>query len=216
MASPFQVGLGAEFVSRGLFITPHETKTANLASVSTTVDRRSSLSLEFPCTVVTKRGVSKRIEREATRQWLTAIASDVISTHTAGRGGTTAAGSGLTDEAGERVDGTAAGDSLEPSWSAVVRHIARLPTPQREVLELRFRDALSYAEIASRLQLPLGTVHSRMARAKELIRTRVDDRSPAVDETRKSGDSVSPNPTPHGSRDQPPSKDLTAGGQTGC
>jgi predicted RNA polymerase sigma factor len=98
----------------------------------------------------------------------------------------------------------------------VVRHIARLPTPQREVLELRFRDALSYAEIASRLQLPLGTVHSRMARAKELIRTRVDDRSPAVDETRKSGDSVSPNPTPHESRDQPPSKDLTAGGQTGC
>ncbi len=148
--------------------------------------------------MVTKKSISKRLERDAVRQWLAAIASDVISTHTASRGGTTAAGPGLTDEAGERGEGTAAGDSLEPSWSAVVRHIARLPTPQREALELLFRDALSYAEIASRLQVPLGTVHSRMARAKELIRTRLDGRSPAVDETRQSGDSVGPNPAPHG------------------
>lgn len=114
----------------------------------------------------------------------------------------------LTDKAGERIDGTATQDGLGADWSAVATHIKRLPTPQREVLKFRFRDALSYAEIASLLHVPLGTVHSRMARAKELIRTRTDDGALAADDMRQSGGSVGPSTSGHDSNIQPASKDL--------
>ena len=59
--------------------------------------------------------------------------------------------------------------------------------------------------------MPLGTVHSSMARAKELIRTRVDDRPTAIDETQQPGDPGGRTTPPHGSSGQPISKDLPRG-----
>jgi RNA polymerase sigma-70 factor (ECF subfamily) len=49
-----------------------------------------------------------------------------------------------------------------------------LPIGQREVLILRFADGLSLAEIAEALQIPLGTVKSRLHGAIEALRS--DDR----------------------------------------
>lgn len=48
--------------------------------------------------------------------------------------------------------------------------IAGLPAAQREVLELRLRDEMSYAEIAEALRLPIGTVRSRLHHAVEALR----------------------------------------------
>lgn len=45
-----------------------------------------------------------------------------------------------------------------------------LPVGQREVLQLRFADGLSLAEIAHALQVPLGTVKSRLHNAIEAMR----------------------------------------------
>ncbi|MHC4385276.1 MAG: RNA polymerase sigma factor [Planctomycetota bacterium] len=45
-----------------------------------------------------------------------------------------------------------------------------LPVGQREVLMLRFADGLSLAEIAEALQIPLGTVKSRLHGAIEALR----------------------------------------------
>ncbi len=45
-----------------------------------------------------------------------------------------------------------------------------LPVGQREVLILRFADGLSLAEIAKALQIPLGTVKSRLHGAIEALR----------------------------------------------
>ena len=45
-----------------------------------------------------------------------------------------------------------------------------LPVGQREVLQLRFADGLSLAEIAQALQVPLGTVKSRLHNAIEAMR----------------------------------------------
>jgi RNA polymerase sigma-70 factor, ECF subfamily len=48
--------------------------------------------------------------------------------------------------------------------------LAALPEAQREVLLLRFMDGLSLAEIASAMDLPLGTVKSRLHNALQTLR----------------------------------------------
>ncbi len=49
------------------------------------------------------------------------------------------------------------------------RLIDKLPTPYREILVLREIEDLSYREIADILVLPIGTVMSRLARARERL-----------------------------------------------
>ena len=51
------------------------------------------------------------------------------------------------------------------------RMVAKLPAGLREVLVLREFGELSYAQIAHSLSLPLGTVMSRLSRAREDLRT---------------------------------------------
>lgn len=53
-------------------------------------------------------------------------------------------------------------DSLE-------RALAALPDEQRAVLVLREIDGLAYREIAEALSVPIGTVMSRLARARERL-----------------------------------------------
>jgi len=48
-----------------------------------------------------------------------------------------------------------------------------LPNDQRQVVQLRLADKLSFAEIAEQLQLPLGTVLSRMRLALEKLRRKL-------------------------------------------
>ena len=40
---------------------------------------------------------------------------------------------------------------------------------QRQVVELRFREGMRYSDIADRLGIPVGTVRSRLARARTVI-----------------------------------------------
>lgn len=52
--------------------------------------------------------------------------------------------------------------------------IAALPPLQREVLDLRFSQGLSYAEIAEALGIPVGTVRSRLHHAVAAVRDRLE------------------------------------------
>ena len=52
--------------------------------------------------------------------------------------------------------------------------IASLPALQREILDLRFAHALSYAEMAITLGVPVGTVRSRLHHAVALLRQRLE------------------------------------------
>lgn len=52
--------------------------------------------------------------------------------------------------------------------------IASLPELQREILDLRFTHGLSYAEIAVVLNIPAGTVRSRLHHAVGLLRQRLE------------------------------------------
>jgi RNA polymerase sigma-70 factor (ECF subfamily) len=54
------------------------------------------------------------------------------------------------------------------------RAIERLPFDQRTILLLKEIEGLSYEEIAATLALPLGTVKSRLARARKSLRDSLD------------------------------------------
>jgi RNA polymerase sigma-70 factor (ECF subfamily) len=62
-------------------------------------------------------------------------------------------------------------DRLQREWAR--RTLAKLPDPQREVLELAFYGGYTQTELSDRLGVPLGTVKSRMfngmARLRELM-----------------------------------------------
>jgi RNA polymerase sigma-70 factor (ECF subfamily) len=63
---------------------------------------------------------------------------------------------------------------------ALVRHhLQRLPTEFREVLVLRELEELSYREIADMLDLPIGTVMSRLARGRAALQRAIN---PSVNE----------------------------------
>lgn len=58
------------------------------------------------------------------------------------------------------------------------RLVARLPDHERAVVELRFRDGMALAEIAAALEIPIGTVKSRLHKAIARLRARVHQRAP--------------------------------------
>ena len=62
----------------------------------------------------------------------------------------------------------------EPRLLAAREVIAGLPSLQREILDLRFQHDLSYAEIAEVLNVPVGTVRSRLHNAMRLLRERLE------------------------------------------
>jgi RNA polymerase sigma-70 factor (ECF subfamily) len=75
------------------------------------------------------------------------------------------------DEASVATVGTP-GDSAE--LRAVEKGIALLPPEQREVLLLVALEGLSYRETADALGVPIGTVMSRLSRARAALRAFLD------------------------------------------
>jgi RNA polymerase sigma-70 factor, ECF subfamily len=84
----------------------------------------------------------------------------------------------LDQRAREQVDQAAGGEGV-PTPEAVLiakmeaeevrKAVASLPLPFREVLVLREIHDLDYRSIAEVIQVPIGTVMSRLARARKLI-----------------------------------------------
>ena len=52
--------------------------------------------------------------------------------------------------------------------------LERLPVDSREIIVLRELEDLSYKEIADIVEVPMGTVMSRLARARKLLREQLE------------------------------------------
>jgi len=62
---------------------------------------------------------------------------------------------------------------------ALLRGLKRLPAEQRSIVLLVSIEDLSYAEVASVLGVPIGTVMSRLSRGRARLRDMIDARPPA-------------------------------------
>ena len=71
--------------------------------------------------------------------------------------------------------GAGADENLERRelQQALGRAVGELPDDQRMILLLRTTEGLSYREISETLDIPIGTVMSRLARARETLRKKV-------------------------------------------
>ena len=83
------------------------------------------------------------------------------------------------------VDGARAAEA-HVTLNAVRRFAARLPEEQRSIMLLVCVEGLSYKEVSETLDLPMGTVTSRLARARLALKTLMDGHGAnagAIDET---------------------------------
>jgi RNA polymerase sigma-70 factor (ECF subfamily) len=67
---------------------------------------------------------------------------------------------------------------LAQSAALVLKNLERLPTEYREVLVLREIEDASYREIGEILNVPIGTVMSRLARARMMMRKSLTAEAP--------------------------------------
>jgi len=85
------------------------------------------------------------------------------------------------DEESHEVEDKALGpeDLLlqKASRRALVETLEELPVEFREALVLRELEGLSYKEMAEVTQLPIGTVMSRLARARKRLRRRLEEQT---------------------------------------
>jgi RNA polymerase sigma-70 factor (ECF subfamily) len=78
----------------------------------------------------------------------------------------------IDDETLDIEDASANAETASPQFAdadAVRRAIAELPVEFREIVILREMEGFSYKEIADLAEVPIGTVMSRLARARKLL-----------------------------------------------
>jgi RNA polymerase sigma-70 factor (ECF subfamily) len=83
------------------------------------------------------------------------------------------------DDAGEQELVSAAAQEHSVIYQDVLNKLAKLPEEQRAVLLLVAVEDLSYADAAAVLNIPIGTVMSRLSRARERLLQEMDGVAPA-------------------------------------
>jgi RNA polymerase sigma-70 factor (ECF subfamily) len=117
-------------------------------------------------------------ERVQARPWLYGIASNLLARHRHGEArrldatarlvNTSVPASDLFSEVDARLDASAV-------WAEVAAAIGTLPQGERDALLLFAWEGMPYVEIAAALDLPVGTVRSRLNRARGRLRELVGE-----------------------------------------
>ncbi|SEG38312.1 RNA polymerase sigma-70 factor, ECF subfamily [Nonomuraea solani] len=119
------------------------------------------------------------------RPWLYGIATNLISRHHRDEVRALRA-MGRVHPGGEPVGGhedeVARRASAEGVRGALTEAIAALPPDQRDVLLLVVLSGLSYDEVAQALEVPFGTVSSRLNRARKKLRKALGGTNPLLDD----------------------------------
>ena len=122
------------------------------------------------------------LARADARPWLYGIATNLIGRHrraetglyrALARTGADPATESFTDQVDNRVSASAASRRLAAG-------LARLPKELRDTLLLVAWGDLSYEEAATALGIPVGTVRSRVSRARSKLRRTLGDTNPAA------------------------------------
>jgi RNA polymerase sigma-70 factor (ECF subfamily) len=112
-------------------------------------------------------------ERPEARPWLYGIASNLLARHRQGEARRLDATARLVNAAGPMSDLFADVDArLDASrrWADVAAAIAALPQGERDALLLFAWEGMPYDQIATALGVPVGTVRSRLNRARGRLR----------------------------------------------
>ncbi len=121
--------------------------------------------------LVRKRGSVGRLESLA--GWLHGVACRVAARTRVERARRRAREERSALRVHEAVAESAAAPERAELGLAVQREVARLPEKYRSVVVLCYWEGLTHEQAAHRLDCPIGTVRSRMARAREMLRTRL-------------------------------------------
>jgi len=115
--------------------------------------------------------------RGTVRPWLYGIATNVVRRHRRDekhrfRALATLAGQATRD--GSHEDATVAAADAASQLALVAQAVLDLADDERDVLLLFATEELSYDDIAAALDLPVGTVRSRLHRARAKVRSALD------------------------------------------
>ncbi|WP_203614880.1 RNA polymerase sigma factor [Streptomyces sp. SID13726] len=121
-----------------------------------------------------RRRTSVEAEGGSLRPWLLGIATNVARSHHRGNrryraAANAAAGAGLVTVA-DHAEEIAGRVDDRRRIAATLTALASLRRPEREVLVLCLWEGLEYAEAAHALGVPVGTVRSRLSRARGRLR----------------------------------------------
>jgi RNA polymerase sigma factor (sigma-70 family) len=137
-----------------------------------------------------ERRASFHFDRDCARPWLYGIAANVVAKHYRSEARRLRA---TVRVAARQVPPEDPADRAVPAvdararWAQVADSIATLPIPERQTLLLFAWEELSYEEIADVLGVPVGTVRSRLNRARARLAGLTNDETsePAVSCSRK-------------------------------
>lgn len=122
-----------------------------------------------------ERRASFDTARASARPWLYGIATNLIARHRRSEARRLRAMASLASRRSDEehdIVGDRAAQSLdaENEWSTLVDAIDVLPDAERDTLMLYVWEDLSYEDIAAALDVPVGTVRSRLNRARRRLR----------------------------------------------
>jgi RNA polymerase sigma-70 factor (ECF subfamily) len=108
-------------------------------------------------------------DRDSARPWLYGIAANVVAKHyrsEARRLQATARLAAQRPLAEDPAERAVPASDARARWAMTANAMAGLPAPERQALLLFAWEELSYDEIADVLAVPVGTVRSRLSRAR--------------------------------------------------
>lgn len=141
-------------------------------------DRQEVDDLVHDCLVRALDQLHTRREDGDLRAWLFAIMHNLFISHA--RRNKTRGRTVSLDEVNEDGLGMRATQEAHIQTRDLLRAVDGLPEEQRSVLLLVSVEDLSYAEVAQVLGIPIGTVMSRLSRARERLRQTTEGDAPPV------------------------------------
>jgi RNA polymerase sigma-70 factor (ECF subfamily) len=136
-------------------------------------DRHAADDLVQDCIERAIRRIDTLVDEQRLGAWLRSILFNVfIDGRRTSRSRGEIVGEGVLDDL---VD-TATGPDVRQEANEVLRATAALTPRHRQVILLVAAEGLSYREVAEELGVPVGTVMSRLARAREQLREALGDR----------------------------------------